>query len=80
MSELKQLVEKFIELDDELNVKIEKELENSEELPESFEDDNKEQIAVCIAAYFCTENSTQVVLTQTQNSKLIQTQCQIKPK
>ena len=44
MSELKQLVEKFIELDDELNVKIEKELENSEELPESFEDDNKEQI------------------------------------
>ena len=44
MSELKQLVEKFIELDNDLNAKIEKELENSEELPESFEDDNKEQI------------------------------------
>lgn len=44
MSELKQLVEKFIELDDDLNAKIEKELENSEDLPESFEEDNKEQI------------------------------------
>ena len=44
MSELKQLVEKFIELDDDLNEKIEKELENSDELPDSFEEDNKEQI------------------------------------
>ncbi len=44
MSELKQLVEKFIELDDELNVIIEKELENSEELPESFEDEHQDQI------------------------------------
>ena len=44
MSELKQLVEKFIELDDNLNEKIEKELENAEELPESFEEDNQEQI------------------------------------
>lgn len=44
MSELKQLVEKFIELDDDLNEKIEKELETSEELSESFEEDNKEQL------------------------------------
>ena len=44
MSELKQLVEKFIELDDDLNEKIEKELENSDELDESFEIENKEQI------------------------------------
>lgn len=44
MSELKQLVEKFIELDDDLNAKIEKELETSDELSESFEEDNKNQI------------------------------------
>lgn len=44
MSELKHLVEKFIELDDNLNEKIEKELETSEELPDSFEEDNKFQI------------------------------------
>lgn len=44
MSELKELVEKFIELDDDLNEKIEKELETSEELPESFEEENKDQI------------------------------------
>ena len=44
MSELKHLVEKFIELDDNLNEKIEKELETSEELPDSFEEDNKSQI------------------------------------
>ncbi len=44
MSELKQLVEKFIEIDDDLNEKIEKELETSEELGDSFEDDNKDQL------------------------------------
>lgn len=44
MSELKELVKTFIELDDNLNEIIEKELENSDELPESFEEDNKDQI------------------------------------
>lgn len=44
MSELKDLVKKFIEIDDNLNEKIEKELENSEELSDSFEEDNKEQL------------------------------------
>lgn len=44
MSELKELIEKFIELDDDLNEKIEKVLETSEDLPESFEKDNEEQI------------------------------------
>lgn len=44
MSELKELVEKFIELDDDLNAKIEEALGDSEELPESFEEDNAAQI------------------------------------
>ncbi|WP_407421368.1 hypothetical protein [Methanobrevibacter sp.] len=44
MSELKDLVRKFIDLDDDLNEKIEKELETSEELGETFEEDNKEQL------------------------------------
>lgn len=44
MSELKQLIEKFIELDDDLNEKIENALEESEELDESFEEENKAQI------------------------------------
>lgn len=44
MSELKDLVKKYIELDDDLNEKIEKELESCEELSESFEEDNKEQL------------------------------------
>ena len=44
MSELKDLVKRFIEIDDDLNEKIEKELESSEELPETFEEDNKDQI------------------------------------
>lgn len=44
MSELKQLVEKFIELDDDLSEKIEKELENAEELSDEFEEKNKDQI------------------------------------
>ena len=38
MSELKELVEKFIELDDDLNEKIENALNEDEELPESFEE------------------------------------------
>ena len=44
MSELKQLVEKFIELDDDLNEKIEAALDDNEELPESFEEENADQI------------------------------------
>lgn len=44
MSELKELVEKFIELDDDLSEKIEKELETSEELSDEFEEENKDQI------------------------------------
>ncbi|MBQ2226916.1 MAG: hypothetical protein II426_05115 [Methanobrevibacter sp.] len=44
MSELKDLIKKFIEIDDDLNEKIENALDESEELPESFEKDNEEQI------------------------------------
>ena len=44
MSELKQLIEKFIELDDDLNEKIENYLENNEDIDEAFENDNQEQI------------------------------------
>lgn len=44
MSELKQLVEKFIELDDDLNEKIEAALDESEELDESFEAEHKEEL------------------------------------
>ena len=44
MSELKELIEKFIDLDDDLNEKIEAALDENEELPESFEDDNIDQI------------------------------------
>ena len=44
MSEVKQLIEKFIELDDDLNKKIEESLDENEELPESFEEDNIDQI------------------------------------
>lgn len=44
MSELKDLVKKYIELDDDLNEIIEKELETSEELSDSFEDENKEHL------------------------------------
>ncbi len=44
MSEVKQLIEKFIELDDDLNKKIEESLDENEELPESFEEENIDQI------------------------------------
>ncbi|MBQ9160348.1 MAG: hypothetical protein IJ122_03365 [Methanobrevibacter sp.] len=44
MSEVKQLIEKFIELDDDLNEKIESSLDENEELPESFEEENIDQI------------------------------------
>ena len=44
MSEVKQLIEKFIELDDDLNEKIENSLDENEELPESFEEENIDQI------------------------------------
>ena len=44
MSELKQLVEKFIELDDDLNEKIENALDENDELNDSFEQENKQQI------------------------------------
>ena len=44
MSELKQLIEKFIELDDDLNEKIEKYLETHDDIDEAFENDNQKQI------------------------------------
>ena len=44
MSEVKQLIEKFMELDDDLNEKIENSLDENEELPESFEEENIDQI------------------------------------
>lgn len=44
MSELKQLIEKFIELDDDLNEKIEKYLEKHDDIDEAFENDNQKQI------------------------------------
>ena len=44
MSEVKQLIEKFMELDDDLNEKIESSLDENEELPESFEEENIDQI------------------------------------
>ena len=44
MSEVKQLIEKFIELDDDLNKKIEESLDENEELPENFEEENIDQI------------------------------------
>ena len=44
MSELKQLIEKFIELDDDLNEKVEAYLENADEIDEEFEKENEEQI------------------------------------
>lgn len=43
MSELKQLIEKFIELDDSLNEKVEQ-LEESEEAFQKFEEEHIEQI------------------------------------
>ncbi|MGX8694280.1 MAG: SseB family protein [Methanobrevibacter sp.] len=44
MSELKELVEKFIEIDDDLNEKIENALDENGELDETFEEENKEQL------------------------------------
>lgn len=44
MSELKELIEKYIELDDDLNEKIEKYLETHDDIDESFENDNIKQI------------------------------------
>ena len=44
MSELKELVEKFMELDDDLNEKIEAALDETEELDDSFEEEHKEEI------------------------------------
>lgn len=44
MSELKELIIKFIDLDDDLNEKIENALDDNEELPESFEENNIDQI------------------------------------
>ncbi len=57
MSELKELVKKFIELDDDLNEKIEAVLDENEELPESFEEDNKEQIEELGEIYHNIEHS-----------------------
>jgi hypothetical protein len=44
MSELKELIEKFLELEDDLNEKVEKYLETSDEIDEEFEKENEEQI------------------------------------
>lgn len=44
MSELKELIEKFIELDDDLNEKIEKYLETADDIDEEFEKQNEAQI------------------------------------
>ena len=44
MSELKELIERFIELDDDLEEKIEKALETADELDEKFEEENEAQI------------------------------------
>lgn len=57
MSELKELVAKFIELDDDLNEKIENALDENEELDESFEQDNKEQIDELSEIYHEIEHS-----------------------
>lgn len=57
MSELKELVKKFIELDDDLNEKIEAVLDKNEEIPESFEEENKEQIEELGEIYHDIEHS-----------------------
>ena len=44
MSELKQLVEKFMELDDDLNEKMDAAADENDELDESFEKDNEKLI------------------------------------
>ena len=44
MSELKELIERFIELDEDLEEKIEKALETSDDLDEKFEEENEAQI------------------------------------
>ena len=44
MSELKELIDKFIELDDDLSEKIEKYLETADDLDEAFEKENEAQI------------------------------------
>lgn len=44
MSELKELIERFIELDDDMNEKIEKYLETADDIDEAFEKENEAQI------------------------------------
>ena len=44
MSEVKQLIEKFMELDDDLNEKVEKYLEKHDDIDDKFENDNMNQI------------------------------------
>ncbi|WP_405306680.1 hypothetical protein [Methanobrevibacter sp.] len=44
MSELKELMEKFIELDEDLEEKIEAYLETADEIDEKFDKENEEQI------------------------------------
>ena len=44
MSELKELIERFIELDEDLEEKIEKALETADDLDEKFEEENEAQI------------------------------------
>ena len=45
MSELKELIERFIELDDDLEDKIEAYLETADEIDEKFDLENEEQIS-----------------------------------
>ena len=45
MSELKELIEKFIELDDDLNEKIEQHLETADDIDEEFEKEHEDQIS-----------------------------------
>ncbi|MDO5832276.1 MAG: hypothetical protein Q4Q14_05490 [Methanobrevibacter sp.] len=44
MSELKELIEKFIELDDDLSEKIDEYLETNDDIDEAFEKENEAQI------------------------------------
>ena len=57
MSELKELIEKFIELDDDLNEKVEEYLETHDDIDEQFDKDNEEQINELNEIYHEIEHS-----------------------
>lgn len=56
MSELKELIERFIELDDDLNEKVEKYLETHDDIDEQFDKDNEEQIDELNGIYHTIEH------------------------